>query len=747
MMKKITCLLLALLTILSLVACQKDGAPKDTTPAGTDAPEATVDLITNGKNQFSIVLPKDCSTTVTEASTELMNAMKEIGGKKPERYYDDTKKNPEQKNEILIGVTSREASKNVAKTVQEGEFVVEFQGSKLVIVAANDHLLLSGVQALVAAWKVSGKSASIAENLSLRQNLSAEMTTLLADGAFRYSVIYDKDLSKDTVTAVNDFAASVKNALGCGELSVNHDKAVEAKSSTYEILVGLTNRKASKAAYSSLSKIGYSIAMDGKKIVLAASNEELLRDAIHALLSEIKSIKEGTIVGAVMMKNDYSRSVFDLSGVEWFESVPALTAGTFGNAYQSDDNKICVFEREDTTVEDFNAYVTALTAAGFTGGEDYTLDQNLYALRHGEKASVYVSYSDVDKTMRLYSEKKGTSNYPEKGTATDPAKTPVLWQLEVENLVSRQNGGMSYVFLTANDTFVVIDGGYNTGAEADNLYNFLKSKTPAGKETVIEAWYISHLHGDHYGALYAFSQKYANTVDVKSFYYRTDFLGSSGTNKNAFMSYTSRGLWSDAVHYNGLQTGMEFNIGGIQFNVLYTLVDLYPEIATVDYDFNNTSTVLRATVKGQRVLFLGDIMNKGCKHMTDTLSRATLKSDIVQFSHHGYEGGTKAIYDSIAAGTVFWPMNVVANQGTASPTTYKNVYKSWHSATGATEGPIYNYYICYQASYVKQIIVAGMGDYEINFPYTPSAYPETGTRLPDFETYYEEKVAELQGGN
>ena len=155
-MKKITCLLLALLTILSLVACQKDGAPKDTTPAGTDAPEATVDLITNGKNQFSIVLPKDCSTTVTEASTELMNAMKEIGGKKPERYYDDTKKNPEQKNEILIGVTSREASKNVAKTVQEGEFVVEFQGSKLVIVAANDHLLLSGVQALVAAWKVSG---------------------------------------------------------------------------------------------------------------------------------------------------------------------------------------------------------------------------------------------------------------------------------------------------------------------------------------------------------------------------------------------------------------------------------------------------------------------------------------------------------------------------------------------------------------------------------------------------------------
>jgi hypothetical protein len=745
MMKKITCLLLALLTILSLVACQKDGAPKDTTPAGTDAPEATVDLITNGKNQFSIVLPKDCSTTVTEASTELMNAMKEIGGKKPERYYDDTKKNPEQKNEILIGVTSREASKNVAKTVQEGEFVVEFQGSKLVIVAANDHLLLSGVQALVAAWKVSGKSASIAENLSLRQNLSAEMTTLLADGAFRYSVIYDKDLSKDTVTAVNDFAASVKNALGCGELSVNHDKAVEAKSSTYEILVGLTNRKASKAAYSSLSKIGYSIAMDGKKIVLAASNEELLRDAIHALLSEIKSIKEGTIVGAVMMKNDYSRSVFDLSGVEWFESVPALTAGTFGNAYQSDDNKICVFEREDTTVEDFNAYVTALTAAGFTGGEDYTLDQNLYALRHGEKASVYVSYSDVDKTMRLYSEKKGTSNYPEKGTATDPAKTPVLWQLEVENLVSRQNGGMSYVFLTANDTFVVIDGGYNTGAEADNLYNFLKSKTPAGKETVIEAWYISHLHGDHIGAVYAFAQKYSNKVDVQSFYYRFDYI-NSGTNANTVKSRLSVGKWSDAVHYDGLQTGMEFNISGIQFNVLYTMVDLYPRTAA-DFEFNNTSTVLRTTVKGQRVLFLGDIMKEGCDHMTDTLSVSTFRSDIVQFSHHGYEGATKKVYDSVAAGTVLWPMNIIGNQEKGYSSIPQKVFANWYHKDSGSEGFMSNKYICTQAGYVKQVIVAGMGDYEINFPYTPSAYPETGTRLPDFETYYEEKVAELQGGN
>jgi hypothetical protein len=204
-------------------------------------------------------------------------------------------------------------------------------------------------------------------------------------------------------------------------------------------------------------------------------------------------------------------------------------------------------------------------------------------------------------------------------------------------------------------------------------------------------------------------------------------------------SRLSVGKWSDAVHYDGLQTGMEFNISGIQFNVLYTMVDLYPRTAA-DFEFNNTSTVLRTTVKGQRVLFLGDIMKEGCDHMTDTLSVSTFRSDIVQFSHHGYEGATKKVYDSVAAGTVLWPMNIIGNQEKGYSSIPQKVFANWYHKDSGSEGFMSNKYICTQAGYVKQVIVSGMGDYEINFPYTPSAYPETGTRLPDYNAYFEENT-------
>ena len=165
--------------------------------------------------------------------------------------------------------------------------------------------------------------------------------------------------------------------------------------------------------------------------------------------------------------------------------------------------------------------------------------------------------------------------------------------------------------------------------------------------------------------------------------------------------------------------------------------DIYPITADDGIEFNNTSTVLRATVKGQRVLFLGDAMDLASNCMLKYLSANTLKSDIVQFSHHGYEGGTKALYNAIAAPTVLWPMNVVGYQETGYSTVPQNVFKIWHTKTqGAYAMP--NYYICYQATYVKEIVIAGMGDAEINFPYTPTGYGTNANRLPDFNAYYED---------
>lgn len=738
MMKRIICLFIAVLMLFLLPACSTTSDDPSTGKETDDKSKAEQIELANSKSaHYSIVIPQNCSGTVTSASTKLMNALKEASGHKPERYYDDTEKYPENEKEILIGLTSRESSALAMEELQEDEYLIQQRGSKIVVLAANEYLLGQAVNALIATWSVSEKKVVLPLNLSLCQNLSENMIPLLEDGNFRFSVVYAKDLSVKTKNMLSGTVANLQKTFECGTISVKADSDVKADNDRFEILVGHTNRKQSDTAYGELTEIGYRISMNGNKITIAASGEAMLERAIQAFYDDAKHLSETTLVGDLKLQNDY-RVIKgdDVIGTTWYTSVPSMTEGMITVGYSGNSGS-CILERENTTVEGFRTYVAKLEQAGFTDGEDYTLDGNLYALRYGEKATVYVSYSDKAKTMRLYVEKKGLNEYPAKGTvSTTNRYEPILWQLNVDSKGSKQNGGMCYVMLTGNGTFVIIDGGYNTEAEADHLYNFLMEHKPADMaKPVIEAWYLSHLHGDHIGGMYAFSKKYSKEIDVLSFYYHFDFLGT-GTSKASFMSYAQSNLWKDAVHYC-LHTGMEFNLSGIQFQALYTLEDIYPITADDGIEFNNTSTVLRATVKGQRVLFLGDAMDLASNCMLKYLSANTLKSDIVQFSHHGYEGGTKALYNAIAAPTVLWPMNVVGYQETGYSTVPQNVFKIWHTKTqGAYAMP--NYYICYQATYVKEIVIAGMGDAEINFPYTPTGYGTNANRLPDFNAYYED---------
>lgn len=75
--------------------------------------------------------------------------------------------------------------------------------------------------------------------------------------------------------------------------------------------------------------------------------------------------------------------------------------------------------------------------------------------------------------------------------------------------------------------------------------------------------------------------------------------------------------------------------------MLYTQENLYP----VKASFNDYSAVISVSVQGQKILFLGDVGKSGSEYLIRN-KKDKLKSDIVQMSHHGFNGADKDVYSA-----------------------------------------------------------------------------------------------------
>ena len=100
-----------------------------------------------------------------------------------------------------------------------------------------------------------------------------------------------------------------------------------------------------------------------------------------------------------------------------------------------------------------------------------------------------------------------------------------------------------------------------------------------------------------------------------------------------------------------VHTGMHFCIRNCEFDILYTEEDIYPDRNNY---FNETSVIYRMQAAGQIIMWLGDNKNWGSNTCVKRYS-SLLKSDIVQVSHHGWDGSTLALYSVLDAKTLLWP--------------------------------------------------------------------------------------------
>ena len=231
----------------------------------------------------------------------------------------------------------------------------------------------------------------------------------------------------------------------------------------------------------------------------------------------------------------------------------------------------------------------------------------------------------------------------------------VLYQLQLDQSIV--DCGMSYVFQLDSGHFFLIDGGYFTPGEAENLYRFLCER--AEGKPVIDAWFFSHAHQDHIGAFIDMMEAHRSDLTIGRLIYNIQPLSLPETSegwrsiKNDLATvkkfYEVVDQYCAGVPRVTPRAGERWQLDELDIQVLYTQEDL-----DVPSSFNDHSTVLRIETAGWSLLFLGDLYKEGSRIL---LARCPekLKCDIVQVAHHGFAGATPELYRATEAHYALWP--------------------------------------------------------------------------------------------
>jgi hypothetical protein len=177
-------------------------------------------------------------------------------------------------------------------------------------------------------------------------------------------------------------------------------------------------------------------------------------------------------------------------------------------------------------------------------------------------------------------------------------------------------------------------------------------------------------------------------------------------------------LTQKGMKYVKMHTGEKFYLRNMEIEVLYTHEDL----GEVRYDyFNDSSIAFRTTFystdgKGQRegvptsMIWLGDLFQNGSKCMR-AMYGAYLKSDMVQFAHHGFQGCELALYRLIAPTCVWWPSSEQFFREATNPNGGYWVYRTNHAVVNNIESVAY---IIVQDTYNTTVTITKDGaDYSL----------------------------------
>ena len=216
---------------------------------------------------------------------------------------------------------------------------------------------------------------------------------------------------------------------------------------------------------------------------------------------------------------------------------------------------------------------------------------------------------------------------------------------------------MSFILRTREGKLVVIDGGH--AQEKDYLLSVLRALAPDPDHIRVEAWLITHLHGDHFRALRTLlrEEQTADFLEIGDVYFNLledrfytelsrEKIGEAPAVRHDLMTLPQK--LGARVHT--VDDDDSFTVDELTFRALHV-----PKMADAELmNTNDSSVVWQMKVDGGKtVLFLSD-SEFVCNNDLLSRCRDSLPADIVQIGHHGCGNVSGECYRAIGAKLYLW---------------------------------------------------------------------------------------------
>lgn len=672
MKKLITIALCIMLAAGLLLSCRNGNDPASPTDDGTES--STVAL---RPEEWTLIRPQKASPALTAEINRLKRAWESATG---ETIVLKTDADPEGTHEILIGETSRAASKSARDALQGDRYALVHDGNHIVIVGSCDALTAEGVRYFAETYVAGAPALTLPDGL---QYVSEELDVVsLTNGTrFRYPVIFADGLdntpdkgNQNRVDYTVQLARDLRNRLEALTGAVPNLKSDWVKigtdtAGTYEILIGDTARPESAQAKSRLRGAqDYGVFFIGNKIVISAWTEQTLGKAVNLFLENLELWRvsaEGQVADIRLRKTDLTDTYRG-----WQTDIPLPERGTLTGCVTCANDQL-EYVWTDVRSDDFSAYRKKLEADGYTLLDENRIGENRFATYVKGTAFLHASFvpngSAGMPAIRVITGVTNKAPYLPEPSSVRQEYVKITESKLTQMALDYQAGdyGMCYVVTLEDGSFLIVDGGANIGkTDHTRLWNLLKqlNERPDGK-IVIAAWLLTHNHADHYQVFEDFCAEYGSQVTIEQFVCNVpdSIVAYNSTDPG---THYQNGFSKSSLAAGGIRNikpyaGMKWSVRNVELEVLFTQADLYPKKLTL---YNDSSMAFRMTVAGQTMLWLGDIQTNA-SDVICAMYGENLKSDMVQVSHHGGNGATEQLYTLIRPTVAFWPCDRANYQG------------------------------------------------------------------------------------